>query len=318
MQETITKQEISKTFYKRYIEQNATNRLSVDMLKFMWFKEGKFIHPMKKDETLQKYIQEEIEDFNCGRLNLPQVEFCITTKCSLKCVDCCALIPQLNKVKHIDMTFEDFKNQLDSLLMALNSLRTLIILGGEPLINPNLAKMLDYALRQEKISITRLTTNATIIPNDELIEVLNKYNKKIYVFLSNYSANSELSKLSKYEEIKEILHKNNIKFQMVDSWNWLEEKGMSKTAQDDIDTVNKAQNCYRIKCSQILNSKFDICSKALVARELGIIDTNDYIDILNSKNLKEDLIKFFNKPFSDSCKYCILSDKTVKPALQEK
>ena len=184
---TEKKKEISTIFYNRYFKQNAINRVANELQKFLWFKEGHFIHPAKKDAVTEQYTDEEIDNFyNKNLIIMPQLEFCITTKCTLKCKDCCALIPQLDKVHRLEMSFDDFKLYLDTILDNVDGIRKFIIIGGETLINPALPEMVEYSARQEKIANVQLTTNGTIRPSQKLIDVLKKYNKKIFVFTSNY------------------------------------------------------------------------------------------------------------------------------------
>lgn len=316
MQDFVKQYAISETFFERYFKENAESRFCIELSKFMWYKLGKFINPMKKNEVLNNFIKEEIENFyNKNELNIPFLEFSITTKCTLNCADCCALIPPFAKKGHINLNFADFKKQLDAVCKVAN-IRHLVLLGGEPLINPELPEMVDYAAKKENISIIRITTNGTMLPSKKLLEAINNNPKRIYFYLSNYSANPELTSLLKYEQLKNVLHENNIKFQMVDSWNWLKEEGMAKDASSDEKTKERMKNCYRIKCSQILNGKFGICSKALGAKELGLLEDDSFIEVLNSQNLKQDLINFYQQEIINACKYCILSDKEVQPALQ--
>ncbi len=307
---------ISEVLYKRYFEQNALNRIGMEMLKFMWFKEGKFINPMKRNEVFEQYIEEEKKDFfENNKLNIPQIEFCITTKCTLKCKDCCALIPQLDKVKRSEMTLADFKLYLDKICDSVDSIRHLVILGGEPLMNPELPEMLEYAANKEKVFFTQLITNGTMLPNEKLLSVLKRYNNRIYVYMSNYSDNPELTPILKQDAIKALLKENNIKLQKPENWAWLEERGLSSQVFDNVTTQQKFLNCYRTKCNQVMNGRLDICSKATAGREMKLFE-DDSIDIINSENLKQDLIKFYQKDFVNACKHCIITDIQVQPALQ--
>lgn len=316
MQELMEKYNISEIFFERYFKENAENRFGIELSKFMWYKIGKFINPMKKNTVLNEFIKEEIENFYMkNELNIPVLEFSITTKCTLTCKDCCALIPPFAQKGHINLCFSDFKKQLDAVCAAAN-IRHLVFLGGEPLINPELSDMIDYAAKKENISIIRITTNGTMMPSKKLLDAINANPKRIYFYLSNYSANLDLKSILKYEELKNIFHENNIKFQMVDSWNWLKEEGMAKRASSIEQTKERMKNCYRIKCSQILNGKFGICSKALGARELGLLEDDSFIDVLYSKDLKQELINFYQQEIINACRYCIISDKQVQPALQ--
>lgn len=318
MQELLKKHNCSEIFYKRYIEENAKQRLGMEMQKFLLFKVGKFINPMKKNEVLKQYIDDELDNFyNKDVLNIPQIEFCITTKCTLKCKDCCALIPKFNSSCHIDMSFDDFKLYLDKLLNVVDMIRYFVILGGETLINPDLAKMVDYACKQEKIFIVQLITNGTMKFNDELLKTLKENNKKAYVYISNYSGNENLKPILKHDEIKNILKENDIKLQIADNKEWVTEKEFSLSKSRKEDTKQKIQECFRTQCNQVLNGYIDICSKAATARELKLLELKDSVDIMNSKNLKNDLINFYQKEIIDACEYCILSNEKIQPALQQ-
>lgn len=306
----------SETFYNRYIVENAKQHLGIDMMRFLMFKEGKFINPMKKNEILQQYIKEELDNFyNKKLLNIPEIEFCITTKCTLQYKDCCALIPQLDKTKRSEMNFSDFKLYFDKFSAAVDTIRLLVMIGGEPLMNPELPQMLEYAAENNKIDFIKIITNGTMLPNSNLLNTLKKYNKKIYLYISNYSCNPELKNLIKHEKLLELLDENQIKHQKVDEWVWLEEHGFSKAAFPENITKDKFKNCFRTKCTQIINGKLDICSKATAGRELNMFE-DDSIDIINTTNLRNDLIEFYSKEYLKACEYCILCDTKVSPALQ--
>lgn len=313
----IKKYNIKQSFYERYFKELVNSRYGMELLSFMYYRKGNFLNPMKKNETLKQYMQEEIENFyEKKQISIPLLEFGVTTKCTLKCKDCCALIPPFNKREHFNLTFESFKRQLDKVCDSVNMVWHLVLLGGEPLINPELPQMIDYACKKDNIHIVRITTNGTMLPSEKLLSVLKENPNRAYFYMSNYGANKDLLPLLKYEELKNKLKEVNIKFEMVDSWNWLAEEGVAKEPFSNDITTKKVLGCYRSKCTQILNGKLDICSKALGARELGLIKSDEYIDIEKSTNLKQDLIDFYQRDYADACRYCILSEETVQPALQ--
>lgn len=318
MQQLIKKYNISKSFFNRYFELNAINRLGYEMSQFIHFKKGKFINPLKKDEYIQKYIAKEIENFfNKSELNIPQIEFCLTTRCTLKCKDCCALMPLFNseRTHHIDMTIEEFQKTIRQLTENVNCIRKLIILGGEPLLNPKITQMLEYAASINNIHQISIVSNGTIVPNTNIINTL-KNSNKIFFYMSNYAQNSNLAPILKYDKIKSVLKENGLKYQILENWNWFKEYGFSKTKSDKNDSKNRFNNCYRTKCLQTLDRKIDICSKAFTGRNLSLINTKDYIDLETTKNLKQDLINFYKKELIDACEYCIISKEEVQPALQ--
>ncbi len=307
------KYNIEPSFYKRYFEQNAKIKFAIQSLKFMWFKEGKFLNPLKKEQILNEFTNEEIENFYLkNKFSIPQIEYAITTRCTLKCSQCNALIPKFNNNCHIIVSLDEFKSNLDKILSDVDMINHFVLLGGEPLLHPNFSEILSYALEQDKINFVRITTNATIIPNQKTLDVLKKYNKKVYFFISNYTSNENLKNIVKPEEIKNTLDKINVKYQFVDSIAWCSEEGFKNEADSDIETTKeKFRTCERVNCTQILNGKIEVCSKASSARELNIIQNDDYVEILSSKNLRDDLINFYKKPYQDACKRCIPIGKTT-------
>lgn len=316
MNELLKKYNVSKSFYNRYFELNAINRLGNELFRFMNFKEGKFINPLKKDFYIKEYVKEElINFFEKKEVNIPQIEFCLTTQCTLKCKDCCALMPPFNQKGHIKMSVGEFKTTLDQILNSVNIIRKLIILGGEPLLRHELPELLEYAALKDKVKHIAIVSNGTMIPNRELINTLKKYNK-INFYMSNYSGNPEIEPILKYDEIKKILKENGLKYQMMESWTWLKECGFSKQKHDEKKRIHNYNHCHRTKCLQTLDRKIDICSKAFSGRNLGLINTQDFIDLEKTTDLKQDLINFYKKEMVDACEYCILSDEEVKPAVQ--
>lgn len=317
MQELISKYGINDGFYNRYFRQNAQFRYGVEMLQFLYFKKGKFLNPQKKDFYFDGYTKEEIVNFfEKQELNIPQLTFCITSKCSLNCKDCGSLIPPFNDKAHIDMSCEEFRESLDKICNCVTKIRRFVILGGEPLLHSDLSEMINLACEKENIDVVEVITNGTIIPSKEILQTMKKYNKKTYLYISNYSSNPEIEKRLKHDEIKKVLEEYNIKLQMVEVMGWLREFGFKKTADDFDETVKRYKKCHCSHCTQVFNSKIYLCSKASSAIELGLVNVDDYIDLRTTTDLKKDFIEFYNKDYLKACEYCILSDVKVKPALQ--
>lgn len=318
MENLIEKYNISDGFYYRYFRQNAEFRYGVEMLKFLYFKQGKFLNPRNKDIYIEQYTQEEIKNFyEKNELNLPQLTFCITSKCSLVCKDCGSLIPPFNKCGHLEMTLQEFKENLDKITSAVTKIRRFVLLGGEPLLHKDLSKFIELACQKDNIDVVEVITNGTLLPNEEVLNVMSKYNKKTYLYISNYSSNESLKPRLKHEKIKNLLKNYDIKLQMVDVMGWLEEFGFKEQADDETKTINKYRKCHCSHCTQVFNNKIYVCSKASSAIELNLINVDDYIDLLKTTDLKQDFVTFFDRNYLKGCEYCILSDVPVKAAIQE-
>lgn len=317
MNNLMNKYNISKGFYNKYFKLNAELRYAVELLNFLYFKKGSFLNPKKKQDYIVQYINEEFDNFFIkNELNIPQVTFCVTTKCSLKCRDCGSLIPNFNSCNHIDMSIEEFKLNLDKITNVATKIRRAVLLGGEPFLHPKIGEMIDLICCKSNIDVLEIMTNGTKMPSQKVLDILKKYNTKVYIYISNYSENPVLKTILKNDELKQVLKEYNVKVQMVKTNGWLKEFGFGNKSSSLEDSVSKYDRCHCSHCTQIFNNKLYPCSKASSAIELGIIDVDDYVDIISSDNLKKDLINYFKKDYFKACETCILSDEPVMAAIQ--
>ena len=267
------------------------------------------------------YVFREIFRFYFLRqITIPRIEFVLTSKCSLKCKYCSNYIP-LVKNKY-EYTLEEFKNNID-VLTRVSRINTLLLLGGEPLILKNLHEYVEYIAQNSKINDIYIVTNCTIMPDEKLLEIIKKYNNKVKFYLSNYTANNDLSKILKLDEISEILDKYEIKYKTFKDLEW----DMCYPLVHYNRSIDKNKEVFDIcntDCNSIALSKMYICP---VASTLGIdnmqeFSSNEMVELSKERNLKEvkkDLISFYSVNYSSACDFCnkILGKKvTIPPAEQ--
>ena len=181
-----------RTFLERNLKENAKMELNG------WWDgyRRKRINEYFRDEMFSWYLLKEKFNYHVlKRLNIPQVEFVLTTNCTLKCKHCSNFIPQM-KNKYM-MPFEEFKNDVDALSNASHEIKTTLLLGGEPLLNKDLPKMVTYIAKKHKFKTIYIVTNGTILFNEQLIAAIKKYRKKVRVYISNYSLNENLKNILK-------------------------------------------------------------------------------------------------------------------------
>ena len=316
MQELIKKYNISEEFYKRFFRFNGEMNYAIKLQDFILFKRGTFLNPVKKLQYIEQFVEDEIKNFyEKGEINISKIDFDVTTRCTLKCKNCTNLMPLFNSSNHIDYSMEDIQNDLERLFSVVNRIHLVQIIGGESLINPKLADILEYCAKQEKIGTIKIITNGTVVPSARVIEVIKKYNQKIYFYISNYSNNPDLQPLLKHEKIIELLKANQIKVQRAEAMTWFEELPLGLKNYDEQQLKNMFKSCIMKSCISLLNHKIHICAKSASGYELGLIDAHDFID-LNSNTLRQDIIDFYNREYFDACKYCVRTNKEVLPAEQ--
>jgi len=120
--------------------------------------------------------------YGCGfcdrheqHLCMPIVE--ITSRCDLACPICIA-----NAGKNWDMTVEEFGMLVDKLISAERQIDVLNFSGGEPLLHPQLLKIIDEALSRPEIVRVSISTNGlSLLRNPKLVAEL--YDRNIVVAL---------------------------------------------------------------------------------------------------------------------------------------
>ena len=268
----------------------------------------------------------KLRRFFTGKNVLPTLDVHITTSCTLRCKDCGHYIPYFTKENRHNMSFEEFKDGLDKILKNVDFINNLLLLGGEPLLNKDLAKMAEYADKKKQIKHIKIITNGTIIPDEQLINTVKKL-KKVAFSITNYSKNKEIKSL-KTDKIISILKKNNIKYYDIKDYMW------GRTPILDLSGQNGSQDsltkCYSSRCIMWSNGKVYHCPAAeyleILANQAnsdggGVEWYPDEIIDLNKYNLSAiDFNNFLEKTESKICKYCDMTNygKQIFPAIQIK
>lgn len=256
-----------------------------------------------------------------GKFDIPQVEFNLTTRCTLRCAHCSNFIPQLKSDEHCPTSIEEFKLQLDNLLGAVNRIQNLLLIGGEPLLVKNLEEYLEYAASKKKIDRVWIVTNGTILMSDKLIDTAKKYKHKLTIWISNYSKNEELKDRLKHSEILEQINKNGLDYDYVQdlTWGYTSPLGYDKKRDNSSEYFAECRN----NCVAVFGGKMYVCPRAGVFALKGVYKPleTDFVD-LNKKVTIKELKAFYAQESFSACNYCtVLEDRMherIMPAIQIK
>ena len=200
-----------------------------------------------------------------GKIYLPQVEFAITTTCNLKCKNCTNYIPYLPRDKQRVISFADFKSYLNNLLANADKLNALLLLGGEPLLHKELPQMLDFALQNPKIENVYITTNGTIYFSDALRAVFERHkdNEKLWIWVSNYTANPRLAKRLKSFDLVDYLKEHNMNYIFIKDNVW----GKSPPpTYKELNRTDEQNSAYFLACNtpcvSVYGNELSICPRA--------------------------------------------------------
>lgn len=267
------------------------------------------VQNIKKNNDFEKLMLalKELIILRAGlKLDVPPIDFTLTNRCTLKCKECGAMMPFYSKENYWTISFEQFKKDLDKLLLCVGNCYHLKFIGGEPLLVKDIAKMLEYACSKKQVKLINITSNGTIVPNTDLLKAMSKYRKKIAYTISDYSSNKEI-KILKHEEITNKLNEYGIKY-FLSNHPWTERGEIYKRNRSYEEIKNTYLNCWQMVCTALFNGEIHPCTRSAAIKILTEynFEKHAYIDIRNNKTqtIKKDLHKFFKKDCFSVCDFC--------------
>lgn len=240
------------------------------------------------------------------------IEAVVTERCSLKCKDCSSLMPYYKEPCNVDVN--NLIAWTENLLVGVSYIGELRILGGEPFLNPQVGTLIQRFSKHEKIGMITIYTNGTVLPKDELLQIIKE--NDVFIHMSDYGIGEKNRNvfMQKCEEM-------HINYTVRKYDEWYEFGPFTSNNIPEVGLEKMYQNCISANCYTVLNGRLYHCPRAAHAGALGLIKecTKDSLDL--RKELQEDQVKFFlyNTSYIDACRYCYgtgNSDKLVRAAVQ--
>lgn len=252
-------------------------------------------------EKYNFYKNRETLSMEPGRMILPFVGISVTERCSLNCDKCIALVPEYTTPS--DFKFEDYRFVLEQLIGAVDVILELGFVGGEVFMNPEFYKYVEWAVNEEKIRTISILTNATIIPNKQMIGLLK--HEKVVFGIDDYGTISakkdELIKLAEREQIKYYVLKN-------EYWQDIGTLSRNNYSEEKKDAIFK--NCSFKDCCLFMNGKVYRCQHEAHLDNLEICsaEEGDCLDLRTKRDIgeiREKLIKLMKKDKAlAACDFC--------------
>lgn len=240
--------------------------------------------------------------------------FCFVplTNCNLKCNGCIQYSDFM--LPNICMNIDAIKEQLDLIFETLE-IREFSVCGGEIFLHKDLENILQYLYEhyRHKFVVLQMFTNATVIPEKTILELMSKLNVRVYI--SNYHAKEQ-----KIPEFCQALDEYNLEYVLnsnfsastKDLWMDIGDPFEEHTEQD---LKEKFQACSGREC-MFIDGKLFCCNVPFSreSRSIAILpEGNDYIrlDKFREKTADEqfDLLGAFRfgyieKGYYEACRYC--------------
>lgn len=252
-------------------------------------------------------------------VNLAQI--CLTERCTLKCRKCAhgCFAVDINKAE--DLTIEQVRKSADSFFGNVDFIEEFVLIGGEPLLYRQLPDAIEYIGEhyRRQIGIFSITTNGTVMPDEETLKLCKKYN--VMFRISNYSA--AVPKLKTvYGRLTDTLGSNGINYSLGrEDGEWVDygfdyvNRGVSAE-----ELINVFDTC-KTHCREVRENRFYFCVMARsVSENMGFnVGEDDYLDLdaLQGERGKKELLEFnfgySEKGYLDMCNYCNGADSVKHP-----
>ena len=237
--------------------------------------------------------------------NLAQI--CVTERCTLKCKKC-AHACHLVDIHSDDMSLEDAKKSADSFFKVFDFVGEFVLIGGEPFLYKRLNEIIAYIGEKyrSKIDLFTITTNGTIIPSIDTLNVCKQYGVTIRV--SDYS--DSLPKLkTQYDRFyKAIDNLEYIVWKTKKDSSWYD-YGFFEINISNSDMIQKNFDLCGVSCREISGDKYYYCVMAhtVSKNSKANLGENDYF-LIDTTTDKVELLEFecgySKKGYLDMCSRC--------------
>lgn len=248
----------------------------------------------------------------------------VGTRCTLRCKNCCNLIPYAPQLSfEPEKILENLRYITDTTIIE-----NLQIQGGEPFTHKVLAEIIDGIAKLDNVKKIEIASNGTILPPEDVIEVIEKHKNKVKVRLSVY----ECVKSDRRDKIISMLQKYGIdateyEFALGDGM-WFDSGDVHTDKNLDADEVKQIyKRCYNRSCWAVIDDYLVCCGKIYNLASIkgeDIENGNNVVNLIRAREKKiafEDVLTKFDEAYINDvpklCAYCIDSrEREVKPAIQ--
>ncbi|MBE6752157.1 MAG: radical SAM protein [Ruminococcaceae bacterium] len=242
----------------------------------------------------------------------------VTNVCNLDCARCASYIPYHKKPVFVSV--EKLTEYIEKYFSIVDFVKKFIITGGEPLLHPEIEKIVDVLLKYEsQIGDLQIISNGTKVPNEKLISSFSQFKDKANFLIDNYGAGISVA----IKDIDETLSKTNIRYVIRENnsekshcGGWIDLGDLTEkrcvTKEEAVKVYNmcayaqKLNFCFVMSVDGIMNP----CPPSKRCRELGSIEDNydEYIDLLDEsltiEEQREKINRIYNFDSLSACAFC--------------
>lgn len=240
------------------------------------------------------------------------LDWVITEKCSLRCRDCSNLMQYYGLPQNYAAA--DLQKNLDTILRITGKIFDLRVLGGEPFMNPEMAEIIRKYLADPRVVNITIYTNATILPNEEIIQVLK--HPKVKCQISNYG-----SLVKNFDNFVKVMQEKEIRYTVTETGLWQDLGKLENRGKTEQEMRYTFFGCECNNLLTLLGDKIYRCPFSAHGRNLEAIPDmeEDRVSLCGSDEYILKKLKYLlkEKSFDYACGYCNgRSGSSIEPAVQ--
>jgi organic radical activating enzyme len=233
-------------------------------------------------------------DSTSQMLTVDNIDLKITDVCTLRCKYCGVGNDYMER-------FEEYEigsviSTLSGFLDKMDFVRRCVLLGGEPFTYRHLARLLRHIIDTEiykaKIGQFIIYTNATIVPDDDVLDLIAE--AKILIVISDYpKIKTKINELLRQLSIRKIKYRVST---IID--NWLN----ARSIVDHANAEYKSTHCT-VYCPTIENNKYYHCSFLSQAYKLRAIPYDEK-NFVNISEITKESFSQYRESVKPGCGWC--------------
>lgn len=245
-------------------------------------------------------------------------DYILTSKCNLNCKYCGNFTEYIKKP--YEVSFEEFKVDIDTYFSKVDFLYHFQFCGGEPQLAKDLLKCVRYMEKyRDRIFDLMIITNGTILPAEELVSAVKALDG--YFYIDDYSATVSNSKIA---EIKAELKSYGVTYLVNTMNHW---SNMDVMNTDNSGMSEEELECWKDVCNTTMctlgEKRLYSCCYSKYAERAGFHKTapDDYIEIEDTPKMEilEFIQGYSRKGYTSLCTRCRgvgENARQVAPAIQ--
>lgn len=260
-----------------------------------------------------------------GKIHLYRVDLSVTQRCTLACEACNMWMPQFECPK--DHDYDELVKNIDAYFQWVDHVMVFNLLGGEPLLFPRLAELVEYIGQhwRQRIGELHIFTNGTLMPSGALLEACK--NNRAIIDISDYSG--AIPKLKeKTKQVKACLQNAGAahSFSAGGVGNWVD-FGYPRVLIEGKETLQRHFKSCRASFRGLYNRRLYYCHLQASAEQTGQFPgcPNDWFDLETyDEARKPDLLKLERGElplgyltFCARCAGCAPANQQLVPAAKQ-